>query len=272
MGAMNIIDLPKHVQPHATRVCKEVLKAPNQYLMWKGKRLNGNRSVITVPVGWSYRMLFKDHGRSMKFAGAYTHEDYNKVTSPNCTREIRPMDPLYPELKNENTTMEQPKQETPDIAQAVKHSERNDTTPPPEPPATKRRIYTRCNEGAHRIRQWFRDLAVGTIVKRQDVPRFGASLNSVGNVAAEFANDGLVEILSRGVYRRIDPKAPKNQPLIDMKLLQIAPPVQAEDTPEKLFDIMLDAMTRLQACMKPCTLDRFSRAELFAELMRREQS
>ncbi len=68
--------LPKHVVLK-TREIIQALEARQDYRQFGGKRLRHDRTVVSIPVTRSYRLLCRDHGDALVPEAALSHEDYN---------------------------------------------------------------------------------------------------------------------------------------------------------------------------------------------------
>ena len=75
--------IPMHDYPvPVVEKAREVLAAVAAgapYMQFGGKRLNYDRTLVSVPVGRSYRLVFRDRGGQLAPKELLTHEAYNKA-------------------------------------------------------------------------------------------------------------------------------------------------------------------------------------------------
>ncbi len=77
--AADVIDLqglPKTIVLRARQVIAE-LGAGTDYRQFKGKRLNHDRNVISIPLTYDYRLICYDVGDRIEPRSVLSHEDYN---------------------------------------------------------------------------------------------------------------------------------------------------------------------------------------------------
>ncbi|XFA73697.1 hypothetical protein RYO59_001946 [Thermosynechococcaceae cyanobacterium Okahandja] len=68
--------LPKTIVLKARQVIAELM-AGTDYRQFKGKRLNHDRSVISIPLSYDYRLICHDVGDRIEPRSVLSHEDYN---------------------------------------------------------------------------------------------------------------------------------------------------------------------------------------------------
>ena len=70
--------LPHNVANKASKILAKLSRGTPYYQL-KGKRLHGrNRQIISVPVGWSYRLIGEDMGSEIRWLEVLSHEEYDK--------------------------------------------------------------------------------------------------------------------------------------------------------------------------------------------------
>ncbi|MFN4195913.1 MAG: hypothetical protein ACK4HM_08840 [Thermosynechococcus sp.] len=77
--AQDVVDLeglPKSIVLKARQVIAEIL-AGADYRRFKGKRLNHDRRVISIPLNYHYRLICYDTGDRIEPRSVLSHEDYN---------------------------------------------------------------------------------------------------------------------------------------------------------------------------------------------------
>jgi len=77
--ADDLIDLqglPKTIVLKARQVIAELV-AGTDYRQFKGKRLNHDRSVISIPLTYDYRLICHDVGNRIEPRSVLSHEEYN---------------------------------------------------------------------------------------------------------------------------------------------------------------------------------------------------
>ena len=74
--------LPTDVAEKTLQVIVDVQKGTS-YLEFKGKRLTamGQRHIISIPIGRSYRLICSGHEEEIEFVEAISHENYNNRLS-----------------------------------------------------------------------------------------------------------------------------------------------------------------------------------------------
>ena len=78
---VDMSSIPSKVARKAADMIRKI-DAGTPYTMFHGKRLTDwDRSVISVPVGWSHRMMLKEEGGKYKVTAVLSHEEYNTRTS-----------------------------------------------------------------------------------------------------------------------------------------------------------------------------------------------
>lgn len=55
------------------------LAAGNAYTALGGKRWESDRSIVSIPIGWGYRLVLRDEGSKLRPLKVMTHEDYNNL-------------------------------------------------------------------------------------------------------------------------------------------------------------------------------------------------
>lgn len=80
--ADDVIDL--HVLQTRERVTKardllRRLAGGEPYTALGGKRWESDRSVISIPIGWGYRLVLRDDGGKLRPLACMTHEAYNSL-------------------------------------------------------------------------------------------------------------------------------------------------------------------------------------------------
>ena len=73
---VNLEGLPKAIVLKARQVIAEIL-AGADYRQFKGKRLNHDRRVISIPLSYHYRLICYDMGDRIEPRSVLSHEDYN---------------------------------------------------------------------------------------------------------------------------------------------------------------------------------------------------
>jgi len=75
---LDLEQLPRDVVKKVMKVVEDLEKS-GSYTDFKGKRLVhiGQREVISIPIGRSYRLICKDTGGSLEYLEVITHETYN---------------------------------------------------------------------------------------------------------------------------------------------------------------------------------------------------
>jgi hypothetical protein len=74
---VDLSGVPLKVSEKAAEVIRGI-QSGTDYTRYHGKRLYDNRTVISIPLGWSYRMLCRDTGDSLVALSVMSHEDYNR--------------------------------------------------------------------------------------------------------------------------------------------------------------------------------------------------
>jgi len=70
------LSLPSSYKNKALKIIQQLSKGES-YFLFKGKRLNRKRSVISIPIGRRFRLVCKDiHGKIIPIS-VMTHETYN---------------------------------------------------------------------------------------------------------------------------------------------------------------------------------------------------
>jgi len=80
--AADPIDL--HVLQTRERVTKardllQRLAAGEPYTSLGGKRWESDRSIVSIPIGWGYRLVLRDEGSHLRALACMTHEAYNSL-------------------------------------------------------------------------------------------------------------------------------------------------------------------------------------------------
>ena len=75
---IDLRNLPRNVVLKSRYIIQCLAKEPN-YRQFKGKRLRHNRSVVSIPINRSYRLLCRDRGQFLSPEAVISHEDYNVV-------------------------------------------------------------------------------------------------------------------------------------------------------------------------------------------------
>lgn len=75
---INLKNLPKNVVLKSRRIIQH-LQSQGDYHHFHGKRLRHDRSIISIPVTRSYRLLCRDCGPLLIPEAVVSHEDYNVV-------------------------------------------------------------------------------------------------------------------------------------------------------------------------------------------------
>ena len=60
----------------ARRIIKDIAKGVS-YTQFKGKRMNYNRHVISVPINRDYRLIYRETETGLEIADLMNHEQYN---------------------------------------------------------------------------------------------------------------------------------------------------------------------------------------------------
>lgn len=76
---MNKIRLPKAHQSRLRHIINCLEKNHCGHRMFRGKRLQQNPLVVSIPVGRNWRALFAKLETGYRFRGCFSHEDYNKL-------------------------------------------------------------------------------------------------------------------------------------------------------------------------------------------------
>lgn len=74
---VDLSGIPLYVAEKAAEVMQGISTGV-AYTKYRGKRLYDNRTVISIPLGWSYRMLCRDTGGALRALCVLSHEDYNR--------------------------------------------------------------------------------------------------------------------------------------------------------------------------------------------------
>lgn len=71
--------VPRHVAEKVLQIIAE-LEQGKRYQDFKGKRLAlmGQRDVISIPVGWSHRLICREGEAGLEYVEVISHETYNK--------------------------------------------------------------------------------------------------------------------------------------------------------------------------------------------------
>lgn len=71
--------LPQHVAERVLAII-ERLECGAGYWEFKGKRLRamGARQIVSIPVGWSYRLICREQAGRLEYLEVLTHETYNQ--------------------------------------------------------------------------------------------------------------------------------------------------------------------------------------------------
>lgn len=75
----DVIDLrklPPHLVLKARKILADVCQTKN-YIQYKGKRLNYDRTMISIPLSREYRLMFQERDGTFYPLAAMSHEDYN---------------------------------------------------------------------------------------------------------------------------------------------------------------------------------------------------
>lgn len=75
---VDLSGLPMNVSEKVAEIMKGI-QSGTPYMQYKGKRLDQNRTIVTIPVGWSHRILCEDRGGKLCVLEVLSHEDYNKA-------------------------------------------------------------------------------------------------------------------------------------------------------------------------------------------------
>lgn len=237
---MNICELPTTVRDRAERITRSTLAHPNNYLQHRGKRLQKDRSMIVVPVGGDWRLLFRDHGRHVDFAGAYSHNEYDRLITRHSGRTLPTIAPVY----------------TRDSAPNVIEEQQPVDMKTEEP----KRTFRRNKKGSIAARVYLRTVPVGEVLSAKVLAdKFGIASNSTNRMFNDAIADGFI---------KESHKVGRVQFYVSAKTICVT-----HDEPvERIVDRILSDVASLADRIKPCKLDTFSRAELVAELMRRESA
>ena len=55
------------------------LAAGEPYTALGGKRWESDRSIVSIPIGWGYRLVLRDEGDHLRALACMTHEAYNSL-------------------------------------------------------------------------------------------------------------------------------------------------------------------------------------------------
>jgi len=69
--------LPLHVSEKAAEIMRDI-RSGTPYTNYHGKRMDQDRTVISIPIGWSYRILCRNMNGQLKVAKVLSHEEYNR--------------------------------------------------------------------------------------------------------------------------------------------------------------------------------------------------
>jgi hypothetical protein len=69
--------LPNRTQVEKARTLLAEIAQGRPYTDFRGKRLNHDRTLISVPLGLDYRLLFQDTGSGLLPLACLSHEAYN---------------------------------------------------------------------------------------------------------------------------------------------------------------------------------------------------
>ena len=82
----DLIDLRLLPRPELVTKARQIVREiheTNYYRLYKGKRLNHDRSIISVPLNHDYRILFQDRAGELVPLKVLSHEAYN-TTKPGA--------------------------------------------------------------------------------------------------------------------------------------------------------------------------------------------
>ena len=74
---INLRRLPQRSLINKARAIIAAIAAGQSHTAFKGKRLNHDRTVISVPVNRDYRLIYYDTGAGFELKDLMTHEEYN---------------------------------------------------------------------------------------------------------------------------------------------------------------------------------------------------
>jgi len=74
---INLRRLSKRSLVEKARAIIAAIAAGRSYTEFRGKRLNHDRSVISVPVNRSYRLIYHETDRGLDLQSLMSHEEYN---------------------------------------------------------------------------------------------------------------------------------------------------------------------------------------------------
>jgi hypothetical protein len=75
---VDLSGLPLNVSEKASDIINKI-RGGVPYMQFKGKRMDSDRTLISIPVGYSHRMLCRDTDKGLCVLSVLSHEDYNKV-------------------------------------------------------------------------------------------------------------------------------------------------------------------------------------------------
>jgi hypothetical protein len=70
--------LPEHIKTKAGSIMDQI-QGGQHWSRFGGKRLVWKRSMISIPVGYSYRIIAREAEGSLTFEKVVSHEAYNKL-------------------------------------------------------------------------------------------------------------------------------------------------------------------------------------------------
>ena len=68
---------PKATKAKAQEVARQIREGTS-VSFFKGQRLRHDRSIISIPIGYSWRLVCLDTEGGVEVKGLFTHEEYNK--------------------------------------------------------------------------------------------------------------------------------------------------------------------------------------------------
>lgn len=76
---MSRLQLPKAHRLRLARIIDWIEREHQDYRHFRGKRLQQNPLLVSIPVGRNWRALFAENGKGYRFHGCFSHEQYNKM-------------------------------------------------------------------------------------------------------------------------------------------------------------------------------------------------
>ena len=76
---IDLRDLPREDLVLKARLIIQEVTKTKQYTKFKGKRLNHNRHIISVPLNHDYRLIFRDVDGEIIPEKVMNHEEYNTI-------------------------------------------------------------------------------------------------------------------------------------------------------------------------------------------------